>query len=118
MSRRRERIGEQLREEIARVLLEDVTDPRIGMVSLTRVDCAPDLSNAIVFWSTLQAESDEAIDSVATGLASAAKFVRGRVARVLPLRRMPRLVFRYDPTLQQGSEMLSLLREISDDETS
>jgi ribosome-binding factor A len=117
MTRRSERIGEQLREEIARVLLEDVTDPRIGMVSLTRVDCAPDLSNAIVFWSTLKAESRESIDSVGIGLASAASFVRGRVARSLPLRRMPRLSFRYDPTLQQGSEMLSLLREISDDET-
>jgi ribosome-binding factor A len=118
MSRRTQRIGEQLREEIARVLLEDVTDPRIGMVSLTKVDCAPDLSNAIVYWSTLKAESEESIEAVATGLASAAAFVRGRVARVLPIRRMPRLLFRYDPTLQQGSEMLSLLREISDGKTS
>jgi len=118
MTRRTQRIGEQLREEIARVLLEEVTDPRIGMVSLTRVDCAPDLSNALVFWSTLKAESEESIEAVATGLASAASFVRGRVARALPIRRMPRLSFRFDPTLQQGSEMLSLLREIADDETS
>jgi ribosome-binding factor A len=83
MTRRTQRIGEQLREEIARVLLEDVTDPRIGMVSLTKVDCAPDLSNAIVYWSTLKAESEESIEAVATGLASAAAFVRGRVARRL-----------------------------------
>ena len=81
-------------------------------------DVAPDLSNAIVFWSTIESETEESIDSVADGLASAAAFVRGRLARALPLRRMPRLSFRYDPTLEQGAEMLSLLREISDDETS
>lgn len=118
MTRRTQRIGEQIKGEIARVLLEEVTDPRIGMVTLTRVDCAPDLSNAIVYWSTLKAQTPESIESVATGLASAASFVRGRLARVLPLRRMPRLSFRYDPTLEQGSEMLSLLREISDGKTS
>lgn len=114
MSRRTERIAEQLKEEIARVLREDVSDPRIGMVTLTRVDCAPDLSQALVFWSSVQADTDGEREALDDGLASAASFVRGRIARVLPLRRVPRLEFRYDPTLEQGSSTLSLLREIAD----
>jgi ribosome-binding factor A len=116
LSRRTERIAEQLKEEIARVLREEVSDPRIGMVTLTRVDCAPDLSQAIVFWSSVQADSEAARDLLDDGLASAASFVRGRIARVLPLRRVPRLEFRHDPTLELGSSMLSLLREIADGE--
>jgi len=118
MSRRTQRIAEQLKSEIARVLLEEVTDPRVGMVTLTRVDCAPDLSNAFVYWSTLEAGTDESLESVAAGLESAAAFVRGRLARVLPLRRTPRLSFRFDPTLEQGADMLSLLRRIADDKSS
>ena len=42
MSRRTERVAELLRAEIAMALREDVTDPRIGLVTLTRVDVAPD----------------------------------------------------------------------------
>ena len=117
MSRRTERIGEQLKAEIARVLREEVTDPRIGMVTLTRVDCAPDLSNAIVHWSVIASHDEGGIESVEDGLASAASFVRSRVAQALPVRRMPRLTCRYDPTLAQGADMLTLLREISDGET-
>ena len=116
MSRRTERIAEQLKEEIARVLREEVSDPRIGIVTLTRLDCAPDLSNALVYWSSVAAGSDEALAEVEDGLASAASFVRGRIAQVLPLRRVPRLDFRYDPTLEQGDRTLSLLREIADGE--
>jgi ribosome-binding factor A len=116
VSRRTERIAEQLKSEIARVLLEDVTDPRVGMVTLTRVDCAPDLSNAIVYWSSIEAGDDAAIDDIEDGLESAAAFMRGRLARVLPLRRTPRLEFRHDPSLEQGARILSLLREIADGE--
>lgn len=116
MSRRTERIAEQLREEIARILRQDVSDPRVGMVTLTRIDCAPDLSNALVYWSSFEAKSDEALLEVQAGLESAASFVRGRMAKVLSLRRVPRLEFRFDPTLEQGDKMLSLLGEIADGE--
>ena len=86
------------------------------MVTLTRLDCAPDLSNALVYWSSIEARSEDALLEVQAGLESAASFVRGRIAKVLSLRRVPRLDFRYDPTLEQGDQMLSLLGEIADGE--
>jgi ribosome-binding factor A len=46
VTRRTERVGEQIRDVLARLLREEVTDPRIGLVTLTRVDVAPDFSNA------------------------------------------------------------------------
>ena len=116
MSRRMARISEQLKGEIARILREEAKDPRLGLVTLTRVDAAPDLSHALVFWSALDADDEEAIESVQDGLDSAASFVRGRLARELPLKRVPQLRFRFDPSLALGSDTLSLLRSISDDE--
>jgi ribosome-binding factor A len=86
------------------------------MVTLTRIDCAPDLSNALVYWSAVDVGSEDALAAVEDGLESAASFVRGRIAKVLPLRRVPRIAFRYDPTLEQGDKILSLLREIADGE--
>ena len=78
MSRRTERIAEELKSEIARVLREDVSDSRVQLVTLTRVDVAPDLTSALVFWSALGSEE---VDTIQDGLDSAAPFVRRQLAR-------------------------------------
>ena len=115
MSRRTERIAEELKSEIARALREEVSDPRIQLVTLTRVDVAPDLTSALVFWSALEPES---VDRIQDGLDSAAPFVRRRLARVLPLKRMPELRFRHDPSLDLGDRTLALLRNLDDGDAS
>ncbi len=115
MSRRTERIGEQIRAELARLLHEETTDPRIGFVTLTQVDVSPDLSNARVYWSAVKSENSEDLSNCEAGLESAAGFLRHRLARVLHLKRVPELRFRHDPSLAQGDATLSLLREIRDD---
>jgi ribosome-binding factor A len=120
LSRRTERIGEQLRGELARLLREEATDPRLGLVTLTRVDVSPDLRNARVYWSRMDTtgaadeERAAADDRTQEGLESAAGFLRGRLARLMPTRRVPELSFRHDPSLVLGTETLSLLRELRD----
>jgi len=120
VTRRTERVGEQIRDVLARLLHEEVTDPRIGIVTITRVDVAPDFSNARVYWSALRqrpAAPDEGAApdaATAAGLASAAGFLRRGLARALPLRRTPELHFVHDPSLAEGAHMLSLLRELRD----
>ena len=116
MTRRTERIAEQILSEVAHVLRSETTDPRIGLVTITRVDVAPDLSHALVFWSALSSDDPEAIQRIEAGLESAASFLRRRLAQELPLRRMPELRFRFDPSLALGSQTLRVLREIEDDE--
>ncbi len=122
MSLRTERIGQQLRSEIARVLRDVVSDPRVHDVTLTGVDVSPDLSNAIVHWSIFdraasgrdEVVSEELLSEIETGLESCAGFVRRNLAGTLELRRMPELRFRYDPSLQLGGETLELLQAIHD----
>lgn len=118
MSRRTERIASQLLAEVAH-LLREVTDPRVGLVTLTRIDVAPDLSNAVVFWSALDVESDEdRLLELQAGLDSASPFLRRRAAKVLPMKRMPELRFRYDPSLVLGTRTLSVLRDVTPAEPS
>jgi ribosome-binding factor A len=113
-------VGEQIRAELARLLREEATDPRIGLVTLTRVDVAPDFSNARVYWSTLA--TPRAVDETAeaetqAGLDSAAGFLRSRLAGLLELRRIPELRFLHDPSLAAGAHTLALLRELRDGDT-
>ena len=62
---------------------EEASDPRIGLVTLTRVDVAPDLSNAVLYYSVMGAEAIDAatVERVDDGLHSAAPFLRRRAAR-------------------------------------
>jgi ribosome-binding factor A len=115
MSRRLERVGEQIRAEVARVLREEVADPRVGLVTILRVDVSPDLRNALVLWSRIETPEGASLADVEAGLESAAPFVRRRLARALPLRRMPELRFRRDPGLELGDRTLAILRELSDE---
>jgi len=114
VSIRIERIGEQIRSELARLLREEVSDPRIGLLSITRVKVSPDLSTALIFWSPLDVDRETDIAGMEEGLASAAGFLRGRVGAALPLRRTPQLTFRHDRSLDEGARTLALLRSLPD----
>jgi len=118
VSRRTERIGEQIRAELARLLREEVTDPRIGLVTLTRVDVSPDLRNARVWWSRVASSDEDAEQGdlqVEAGLESAARFLRRRLAQLLPTKRVPELRFRHDPSLALGAQTLALIQELADE---
>ncbi len=114
MSRRTDRVAEQLRAEIARLLRAEASDPRIGLVTLIRVDVSPDFRNAFVFWSRVDSANPEQLRESAAGLESAASFLRRRLAELLPLKRVPALEFRYDPSLKLGDRTLATLRELDD----
>jgi ribosome-binding factor A len=90
----------------------------VGLVTLTRVEVSPDLGSARVLWSFLPTAAagtpEREARRTTQGLESAAPFLRRRLAEALPLRRVPELHFRYDPSLAEGSETLRLLQEIRD----
>lgn len=115
MSVRTDRIAHQIREEIARVLRDQVTDHRIKLITVLKVDVAPDLSNAIVYWSAFDRDGDpdfDQVDSIAEGLDSAASFMRQKIAASLNLRRTPALRFRYDASLRLAGETMEILQAI------
>ena len=118
MSVRNERIAEQVRGELSRLIRDETSDPRIGLLTLTRVKLSPDLSTATVFWSPLDVHHESDTEETSKGLVSAAGFLRTRLASELTLRRTPALSFRHDRSIEEGSRTLALLRslpELGDD---
>jgi ribosome-binding factor A len=90
----RERLGGALREEIATLLEGELSDPRIGLVSVTQVDLAPDSRSARVMIA-VDGDDDEAAKSM-LGLQAAAGYVRRELVERLHLRRAPELIFVLD----------------------
>lgn len=113
MTRRTERVNELIREELSELLLRNVKDPRVaqGLVTITEVQVSPDLRNATVFVSHLGGEEERA--GVLAGLEHAAPYLHRELEHRLKLRHAPNLVFRFDPTIERGARLASLIARVS-----
>lgn len=110
-SRRMQRVNDQIRDEIADLLMHETDDPRLrGLISITDVETAPDLSRSRIFVSVL-GSADEAEETLAH-MRRATSFFRRELAARLNLRHTPELDFRIDRSIAEGAKINSLLREI------
>jgi ribosome-binding factor A len=111
VSRRTERLGEEIREEVAQLIVGELKDPRIGFVTVTRVEVTPDLRTARVYVGVLGTEKQR--QASLTGLRQATGFLRRALGQSLRLRYTPELVFTYDEGLEASDRVAQLLAEIS-----
>ena len=110
------RLNEQLKREIAEILLGEVKDPRVGPVTVTAVSAAPDLTLARVFVHPLG--SDEERRETLAGLRAAAPFVRAELGRRLTIRRAPAVRFEVDESIEHAQRIERLLAEVAPDDPS
>jgi ribosome-binding factor A len=109
-SRRIARLEQLILETVAIALQREVHDPRVGIVTVTRVKLAPDLSHATVWWSCLGDDVERR--TTGRGLAAATKVVQSRVARAMGTRVTPTLVFRFDVGLEKAQRLEGLFDQI------
>ena len=113
MSRRVERINEQLRQEISQLLLRQIKDPRLsGVISVTQVLTAGDLRTAQVLLSVMGDTATK--QSALEGVQSAAAFIRRELRGRLALRYTPFLTFYLDNSLEQGEYLMRIMDGIRD----
>ncbi len=112
--KRAERVGDLIRREISEMLIRGIKDPRIGLVTITRVRISDDLRAAKVYFSALGDEDDHRRSL--QGLNSAKGFIKREVGRRLHLRYVPEIVFKFDPSLEYADHMNRLIRELNREE--
>lgn len=106
---RMRRVNEVLREVIGAAISSDLSDPRIGFVTVTSVETSPDLRTAKVFVSVLGDE--EAREASLAALRSSHGVLQSRIAAETRMKRTPTLSFHYDSTVEQGMRISRLLEE-------
>ena len=111
---RGERVGQRIQEIVARLLREEVRDPRIGFVTVTGVEVSSDLHLARVFVAGHGSEAERA--AALAGLNSAAPFFRRAVGRELSLRFTPELAFEEDTGVERGFRVETILRDLHEHE--
>lgn len=104
---RMRRVDEAMREVLSDAITRELKDPRVGFVTVTAVETAPDLRRARVFVSVL---GDDALRRRSlAGLRSAHGYLQKRVAGELHLRHTPTLEFSYDDSTDRGLRIQELL---------
>ncbi len=106
-SQRAQRVGDQIQKEMADLLHHEVKDPRVGPVTVTRVDVSPDLSHATIHFTHLAGR--EHGDDTVRALARTAGFLRTQLSHRLDLYSVPQLHFAYDDSIEAGMKLSQLI---------
>ena len=107
---RTDRISEEVRREVDRIIREDVRDPRVkGTWSITRADVTRDLRYAKIRVSVLEEEQRKPL---LKALKNAAGFIRRELGKNLRLRYTPELLFEEDDNIAYGVHIASILADV------
>jgi len=107
---RAQRIAERIQRDLADVLLREISDPRLSMVTVTGVEVDRELAYATVYVSSI--EADQRREEILKALGRAKGRLRSELAGRIELRAFPRLRFRFDSSPDRGARIEALLEQL------
>jgi len=110
---RPERVGEEIRQELAILLAREVHDPGVGFVTLTRTKVSPDLQLVRVYYTLIGDEKAKRLSQQA--LERATPFLRRHIAARVRLRRVPEIRFEFDRSVEHQDRIEKLLIDIEEE---
>ena len=108
-----EKLQELIKQEMGKMLLKELKDPRIGFVTVTDVEMTGDLREAKIYVSIMGGE--EQVKSSLEGLNSALGFIRREIGHRIRLRFTPEISFALDTSLDYGDHIQKLLLQVEGD---
>jgi len=113
---RPERIGEEILQELAVLLVREVKDPGVGFVTLTRTKVSPDLQLVRVFYTIIGDE--KAKRETQRALERATPFLRRQIGSRVRLRRVPELRFEFDKSVEHQDRIERILLDLEEERKS
>ena len=108
---RASRVGDQIRAELADLLVREVHDPGIGFLTIVHVKVSPDLLQARVYYTTIG--DDKARRESAKALGRATPFLRRQIGKRLRLKHVPELAFFFDDSIEKNDRIERILQELN-----
>lgn len=112
MSRRLEKINSQIKKEVTRIIQKEVDDPRIEMVSITKVKTTPDLKEAHVYFSVLKEEDTQKVSQILNRMRS---YIRRLLGKRMCIKILPYLRFFPDDSIRYSVEIYKKIEEVMSD---
>ena len=112
MTRRTERVGTVIQKSLSEYILRELSDSRLGFLTLAHVITTPDLGHARISVSVMGTEKEKS--DTLEALNEYAPRMRSHLSKILQTRTVPKLVFELDRKLDQGFRIDSLLKDLED----
>ncbi len=109
---RQDRVTEAIRKEVSVIIHDELKDPRLGFITITKVEMAPDLRYAKIFFSVLGKAED--YKKTKAALDSALGFIRKLIAQRINLRLAPEIGFEEDRSVEYSVRIQEILEEIKE----
>ena len=106
------KIEDFLKKEISQIISSQVQDQRYKLFNIVDVKCSSDLGVATVFFTIINGDKTSAPEK--KSLEKFSSMVRSKLSKFMQIRRVPKLVFKYDESLERYNNIDSLLSSISD----
>jgi ribosome-binding factor A len=102
------RVADQIQRDLSEIIVFELKDPRVGMITITEVQVTPDYAHAKVFFTMLSDDKEKIADTV-KALSIASGFLRNQLGRRLKIHTLPELHFVHDMSTARGIEMSKLI---------
>jgi len=106
------KVEDFLKKEISQIISSHVRDPRYKFINIVDVKCSTDLSVATVFYTIIDGDFSDSPDL--RSLKKFASMVRSKLSKFMQIRRVPKLIFKYDQSLERYNNIETLLNSLSD----
>ena len=113
MTNRMERVNSSIKRELSNIISRELNNTNItGLITVNKVDTAPDFSNSKVYVSMIAVKNKK---EAMLALKKASGFMRTRLAHTLQFRKMPSLIFIYDESVEYGSRINEIINDLHKD---
>lgn len=115
---RQGRLAEEIRKIVSELILMELKDPRLpAMITVTAVEVTADSSYATIFLTVFGSEKDkeeqaQMKEEALVALRSAKGYIRREIGRLIQLRHVPDLIFKFDTSSEYGRHIEELLNEV------
>ena len=106
------KIEDFLKKEISQIISSQVKDPRYKFLNIVDVKCSSDLGVAKVFYTIINGDISDSPDK--RSLEKFSSMVRSKLSKFMQIRRVPKLIFKYDESLERYNNIDALLNSLSD----
>lgn len=111
---RANRVAEEIKKEVIKMMRGELKDPRIGFTTVTSVEVTPDIRYARIFVSIYG--NEEAKKDTMEALHKSEGFIRSELGKRMRLRYTPEISFRFDSSIEYGARIMELLEEVKGEE--
>jgi len=112
MSKRLSKVSEAIRDELGDIIIKDLKDPNLKLVSISRVEVSADLKHANVYFTSIKVEPEK----VAESLTKAKGAIKSELVKRVRLRYTPDMQFFEDKGIEHALKISRILKELEEKE--